>query len=146
MKTSHSCKGIYTFKHIRDGEVIETRRVENVYTDTGKAEVANLIIGQGTSFTHIGIGTGTTSETSSDTSLESENQRNSATTSIVTTNVTDDTARFVATFNFSSNVSITEAGVFNNSTGGTMISRTTFGSLNFSSGDSVEVTFDLTNQ
>ena len=72
------------------------------------------------------LGTGT-GQTASDTTLDNENtasnglQRASATASTLTTTVTNDTAQWVKTFTSTATVTITEAGIFNASSGGDML-------------------------
>ena len=117
-------------------------------TNSGMAEVAALIgsdtSGDGTAFDYIAIGTGTTAPSASDTTLESEQQRAAATGTRVTTSVTNDTLQLVKdAFSFSGNYAITEVGVFNNSSGGTMLSRSTFSAVNVTSNDTLKVTVKI---
>ena len=109
---------------------------ENGITNAGMAEVAGLItldVG-GTAFDYIAIGTGTTSFDPSQTALANEIKRKGATGSRVTTVVTNDTAQYVTTFSSADGLSgtsaVTESGVFNASTGGTMLCRQVFSALN----------------
>ena len=117
-------------------------------TNSGMAEVAALIgsdtSGDATAFDYIAIGTGTTAPTASDTTLESEQQRAAATGTRTNTDVTNDTLQLVKdAFSFSGNHAITEVGVFNNSTGGTMLSRSTFSAVNVTSSDTLKVTVKI---
>jgi len=112
-------------------------------TNTGVAEVANLIIGSGTAFSYLGIGTGTTASGATDTALETETQREAATTSRVTTDVTNDTSQFVYTFSFSGSEAVTEAGVLNAASVGTLLARQVFSAINVVSGDSLQVTYKV---
>ena len=128
------------------GNVKDRRKIKNVIVNAGKAEVANLIIGGGTPFSYIAIGTGTGSASATDTALGSETHRVSAATSRVTTNVSNDTAQLVATFSgYSGTEAVTESGVFNASSGGTMLCRQTFSALNidWDAGDSLQVTWKI---
>ena len=140
-------KGTIEFVVIdKEGNIKEVRRMENVITNNGKASVAALILADvsETPYDYIAIGTGTTAASASDTALETETHRAAATGSRTTTNVTNDTAQLQATFNFSASYSITESGVFNASTGGTMLCRQTFSAINVSAGDSLQVTWKIT--
>lgn len=119
-----------------------------VVTNAGKAEVAALIgtdtASDGTTFDYIAIGNGTTSETASDTALENENQRAAAVGSRVTTSVSNDTLQLVKdAFTFGSSAAITESGVFNASSGGTMLCRKTFSAINVTSDDTLKVTWKI---
>jgi hypothetical protein len=108
----------------------------NGITNAGMAEVAGLILLDvgGTPFDYIAIGTGTTAFDPSQTSLVTEISRKAATGTRVTTTVTNDTAQLVTTFSSADGLSgtsaVTESGVFNASTGGTMLCRQTFSALN----------------
>jgi len=134
----------------KTGEVIE-EEFDNLVVNAGKAEVAKLIgsgLG-GTAFGYIAIGTGTTAEAATDTALEAEVIRKAATVTSVTTNVTDDTTQFEATFSsadgLSGNSAITEYGLFNDSSAGTMLSRTVQAvkNLDWDAGDTLSVTWQI---
>jgi hypothetical protein len=112
-------------------------------TNIGLAEMANLVIGGGTAFSYIAIGTGTTAATVGDTALETEVQRESATTSRVTTNTSNDTSQWVYTFNFSGAAAITEYGVLNADTAGTLLLHIVDSAVNVNDGDSLQVTIKL---
>jgi len=109
--------------------------------NTGKAEVAELMIGAGTAFSNIAIGTGATQAfTAGDTALNTEDQRDTATTSTDTTDVSGDTAKLVHTFSFTGTKTINEIGVFNADTDGDMLFAQYISDINVESGDSLEVT------
>ena len=99
-----------------------------VATNAGFVELAKHATGTGSpvAWTYMALGTGT-GQTASDTTLDNENtasnglQRASATASTVTTTVTNDTAQWVKTFTSTATVTITEAGIFNASSGGDML-------------------------
>ena len=124
---------------------------ENTITNSGKAEVAGLICADvgGTAFDYIAIGTGTTPESATDTALENETHRiggGDVTGSLTTTTVTNDTVQLVGTFSgYTGTESITESGVFNASSGGTMLCRQTFSAINvdWDAGDSLQITWKI---
>lgn len=127
--------------HIRNGRIIATRK-GTTFVNSGKAAVAGLINGVVTNyFEYIAIGTGTDNESATQTSLSNETHRAAATTSRVTTNVSNDTAKWVHTFSFTSNYAICESGIFDSSSGGTMLARAKFSTLNVESGDKLQVTW-----
>jgi len=129
----------------KDGKVKDYRKIKNLVVSAGKAQVAGLINGATTGvFNYIAIGTGTTAPASTDTALGAEVARASATVGRTTTNVTNDTATWSATFNFTASYAITEAGIFNASTGGTMLARQTFSAVNVVSGDSLTINWKVT--
>lgn len=145
-------KGWIVIKHFdRDGNLVQERVTDNIVTNVGKAEVVGLFVSDVTGvtkFDYIAIGTGTGAPSATDTQLGSEittggGQRANATGSRVTTTTTNDTAQFVVTFNFTSSFAVTESGVFNASSGGTMLCRQTFSAINVSNGDSLQVTWKV---
>lgn len=69
----------------------------------------------------------------------------SVTASSVTTTVTNDTAQFVGTVSISGTIAVTEAGLFNADTNGTMLMRQTFSAVNVVSGDSIQFTVKIKN-
>jgi len=127
------------------GRWSDERVVSNLVTDAGKAGVASRINGAGGEavFEYIALGTGTTAAAAGDTSLVVETHRELATSSRVTTDVTDDTAELVNTFNFTASHAITESGVLNASTTGTLLARQVFSAINVADGDSLQVTWDF---
>lgn len=151
VKSSIGFRGTVTVRVLdKYGNVIDEDVFHNLIVNVGKQEVVKLISGQsGTAFGYIAIGTGTTSESASDTDMEAETKRKAATKSIVTTTITNDTARFVATFSSSDGLSgttaVTEYGLFNASTGGTMLSHAIKAAKNmdWDSGEQLEVTWDV---
>ena len=127
-------------------------KVANLIPTAGKALIAGRIMGSGSpaAATYIAVGTGTTAATASDTVLESEITdsglaRASASISLVTTDTTNDTAQAVKSFSVTGTKAVTEAGMFNASSGGTMLNRQVFSVVNVESGDTLEITmkFDV---
>jgi len=135
----------------REGRVKDYRKVMNLITNVGKAQVAGLINGVVTTpFKYIAIGDGSstspgtcTSPSATDTALGHEVSRASATVGRATTNVTNDTATLSATFNFTASYSLCEAGIFDASSGGNMLARQTFAVLNVASGDSLTINWKV---
>lgn len=135
-----------------NGNILRDFEVPNVITNAGLAEVASLILsdnpGTATAFDYIAIGTGTTGEQATDTALELEissggGERAAATGTLTTTTVTNDTAQLQHTYNFSSSFAVTEAGVFNAASNGTMLCRKTFSAVNVANGDSLQITYKI---
>jgi hypothetical protein len=91
--------------------------------------------------THMGIGTGATSPGASDTTLGTQTGRVSLAGSAVSTNTITYTASFPAG---TGDGAITEAGIFNASSAGTMLCRTTFPVVNKAAGDTIAVTWVVT--
>ena len=119
----------------RNGKVIEREEVNNLVVNAGKERVAKLLgaIGGVGAFSHLAIGTGTTSATATDTALETEIERQSATIAYEA----DYKATFEYTFTFGSGESyaITEAGITDSATesGSTFLDRFVFSAKNVDS-------------
>lgn len=131
---------------------------KNGVTDAGKAAVASRINGAGgaAAFTAIGQGTGATAFSAADTALQTEVKADgtaaagvhalataSVTASRVTTTVTNDTAQLVGTISETATIAVTESGVFNADTSGTLLCRQTFTAVNVVSGDSLQFTWKI---
>jgi hypothetical protein len=124
--------------------------ISNLVTNAGMAGVASRVNGNGAeaAFTYIAIGTGTTAAAATDTTLQTEittngGQRAAATASRTTTDVTNDTATLVNTFTFTGSFAITESGVLNAASAGTMLARQVFSAINVVSGDSLQITWNF---
>lgn len=90
---------------------------------------------------HMAIGSGTTAAAAGDTALGTELGRVSLTSTTVSTN----TVTYVATFGAGTGTgAVTEAGILNASSAGTMLCRTVFPVVNKQSGDSMTITWTVT--
>jgi hypothetical protein len=95
---------------------------------------------------HMAVGTGTTAASSGQTALVTESTRVTlSSTTIVTTNVANDAIQYVATFGAGSGTgALTEAGLFNAVSAGTMVARTVFGVINKGALDTLTITWKIT--
>ena len=134
-------KGKLKIQLIRDGKVIQEEKVNNIIVTTGKALVATLVSGSGTSFSHMAIGTDNTTEVVGDSSLTAEVGRVTLTSKAVSTNVISYIGDFPAG---TGTGTITEAGILNASSSGTMLNRATFSSVNKTASDALKITWDVT--
>lgn len=130
------------------GRYTDKLSISNLVVTTGLAGVAARINGSGTpdAYTYIALGSGTTAAVAGDTALETEittdgGERASATPSLETTDTTDDTAVLVKTFTFSGDLTISESGVLNASSSGTLLARQVFTGISVASGDSLQITW-----
>lgn len=126
----------------------EALEISNLVTTVGKALVAGRINGSGSpaAATYIAVGTGTTAAAIGDTTLETEItdsglQRASATVSLATTDTANDTAQLVLTYTVTGTKAVTESGVLNASSSGTLLARQVFAAINVVSGDSLQITW-----
>ena len=134
-------KGKLKIELIRDGKVVQEEKVNNIIVTTGKALVATLVSGSGTSFSHMAIGTDNTTEVIGDSSLTAEVGRVTLTSKAVSTNVISYIGDFPAG---TGTGTITEAGILNASSAGTMLNRATFSSVNKTASDALKITWDVT--
>lgn len=123
--------------------------MSNVVTTAGKAAVANLIIGTGTAFDYIANGTGTTAAAASDTALETEittsglARAQDASPTRETTDTTNDTAVISVSFSVTGSAAITECGLLNASSSGTLLARQVFSAVNVANGDTWTPTWKI---
>jgi hypothetical protein len=127
-----------------EGKIVKEFQVPNLVVTAGKSHIAAKIAATTNSpaaMTHMAIGTGTSTPGASDTALGTQTGRVSLSGSVVSTNTITYTATFPAG---TGDGAITEAGVFNASSGGTMLCRTTFPVVNKASGDTIAITWVVT--
>lgn len=145
-----SLRGWFLIEHFRNGELIDAREVKNLVVDAGKAGLASRINGAGgeAAFTYVAIGTGTTAATATDTQLGTEittggGGRAAATCTRVTTTKANDTAQMQLTYNFTTNFAVSESGILNAASVGTLLCRQTFSTVNVANADSLQVTWKV---
>ena len=132
------------------GHWSKTAKVKNLMTNAGFALVAGRLNGSGSpaAATYIAVGTGTTAAAATDTALQTELatsglSRANGTVSLVTTTVTNDTAQIVVTYTVSGSAAVTESGVLNAASVGTLLCRQVFSAINVVSGDSLQITWKI---
>jgi hypothetical protein len=123
-----------------NGEVV--REVPNLVVTAGKGYVASRMKdATTTAMSHMAIGTSSTSAAAGNTALGSEADRQSLTSTTVSNNEIE----YVATFGAGDGTgAITEAGVLNAASGGTMLCRTVFSVVNKGASDSMTITWTVT--
>ena len=125
----------------KDGNVKDTREVDNLVVNTGLAYIASRMKDTtDDAMSHMAIGAGTTAAAAGDTALGSELGR----VSLTSTTVTSNAVAYVATFGAGTGTgAVTEAGILNDATTGTLLCRTVFDVLNKSSDDTLSVTWTI---
>lgn len=115
---------------------------KNLIVQAGKNFLANALLNTSSSpFTNMAIGTSSTAASLSDTALGSEVARQTFTSSSISSNV----LTFVTTYGPGVGTgALTEAGIFNASSGGTMLSHVVFGAVTKGSADSFTITWTIT--
>lgn len=126
------------------------KTIGNLITNAGFALAAGLLNGSGSpaAATYIAVGTGATAANVTDTTLQTETatsglSRAAGTVSLVTTTVTNDTAQILKSFSVSGTVAVTESGVLNAASTGTLLCRQVFTAINVVNGDTLQVTWKV---
>lgn len=123
------------------GEVVE-QRATNLVVTTGKNFTASRMVGTASNImSHMAVGAGTTAAAVGDTALGSELGRVALTAGTATNNVVTYTATFGAG---TGTGAVTEAGIFNASSAGTMLCRVVFAVVNKGANDTIAITWTVT--
>ena len=125
-----------------NGTVVQ--ETDNLVVTAGKNWIAQRM--QGTSLgvmTHMAVGTGTTAAAIGNTALVTEVSRVALTTSggVVAAAVITFATTYAAGV---ATAALTEAGIFNAASGGTMLARTVFSVINKAAADSMTISWDVT--
>jgi len=127
-----------------EGEVKEDITVPNIITTAGKTHIASRMQNaSATAMSHMELGTGTTSPAAGNTTLETI--IGSSRTALASWTASTNT--IVATCTFAAGTgtgAVTEAGILNASSGGTLLARTTFSVINKAAADSLTVSWTIT--
>ena len=127
----------------KNGNVKETREIDNLVVNTGLDYIASRMKdATATAMTHMGLGSGTTAAAAGDTDLESILGSREI---LDSTTVTSNAVAYVSSFEAGDATgAVTEAGLFNATTGGTMLCRTVFSVVNKAADDTMSVTWTIT--
>ena len=125
-----------------NGDLKQELNVTNLVVDTGLAYIASRMKdATATAMSHMAIGSGTNDPAAGDTALQTELGR----VALNSTTVTNNSVAYVASFPAGTGTgAVTEAGIFNASSGGTMLCRTEFAVINKAAGDSMTITWTVT--
>ena len=124
-----------------DGNTHETV-VPNIVVTDGKEYIASRMKdATATAMSHMAIGTGSTAAAAGDAALGTEAGR----VALTSTTVTSNAVAYVATFAAGTGTgAITEAGIFNASSSGTLLCRTVFSVINKGAADTLGITWTVT--
>ena len=127
-----------------EGQVKEDVQVKNLVVNTGlNYIVSRMKDATATAMSHMELGTGTTAAAGADTALGTA--ISGSRTALTSTTVSGNTVTYVASFSAGTGTgAVTEAGIFNATSAGTMLCRTVFPVVNKQSGDSMTVTWTET--
>ena len=126
----------------KDGNLKQKQEVKNLVVDTGLDYIASRMKdATATAMSHMAIGTGSTAAAAGNTALGSEAARQALTSTTVTSNA----VAYVASFTAGTGTgAITEAGILNAASGGTLLCRTVFSVVNKGASDSMTITWTVT--
>jgi len=125
-----------------EGNVKQEVVVPNLVVTTGKNLIASRLKDTtDDAMSHMAIGTDSTAAAAGDTALGSEAGRVALTSTTVTTN----SVAYVASFGAGTGTgAITEAGLLNAGSGGTLLCRTVFSVINKGAADTLGITWTVT--
>ena len=128
-----------------DGKIKDRQVIDNLVVTVGRQHIADQMSGQAQSaMTHKAIGTGTTVQVDTDTQLVTELSRLAFTSKSQGSGA--DANKVIYVCEWAPGVgtgAITEAGIFNASSSGVMLCRTTFDVKNKGVGDSLTLTWTI---
>ena len=129
--------------HDKSGKQKENFTIPNLVVDTGLAYIASRMKDTtATAMTHMAVGTGSTATAAGNTALGTQL---GSRVSLTSTTVTSNSTAYVATFGAGvATGALTEAGIFNASTSGTMLCRTVFAVINKGANDTMTITWTIT--
>ena len=124
-----------------DGKLKQEQNVKNLVVTSGKGYIAGRMVGTPTAMSHMAIGSGTVDPAVGDTTLGTELGRVSLTSSAASGAV----VTYIASFGAGTGTgAVTEAGIFNAGSSGTMLCRTEFAVVNKGADDSLSITWTVT--
>jgi len=144
IKMTGNLKLVLTDEH---GNVKQEEEVKNLVVTVGKNFIASSMTKTTTNspaaMTHMEVGTGTTAAAVGDTTLQTAVASSRVT--LTSTTVTTNNVAYVATFPAGTGTgALTEAGIFNASSSGTMLCRTVFSVINKGAADTLGITWTVT--
>ena len=127
----------------KDGNVKEERTEKNLVVTTGLNYIASRMKdASATAMTHMALGSGTTTAAAGQTDLVTLLGAREA---LDSTTVTTNSVAYVSSFEAGDATgAVTEAGIFNASTSGTMLCRVVFSVVNKAADDTMTVTWTIT--
>lgn len=127
----------------KDGNVKEERTEKNLVVTTGLNYIASRMKdATATAMTHMGLGSGTTAVAAGQTDLVT---LLGSRETLDSTTVTANAVAYVASFEAGDATgAVTEAGIFNAASSGTMLCRTVFSVVNKAADDTMTVTWTIT--
>jgi len=127
-----------------NGNIKQEEEVKNLVVTVGKNFIASRMKdATATAMSHMEVGTGTTAAAVGDTALQTPVA--SSRVALTSTTVTTNSVAYVATFPAGTGTgALTEAGIFNAASAGTMLCRTVFSVINKGAADTLGITWTVT--
>ena len=126
-----------------DGAVKQVEETDNLIVTTGKTAIVERLDSSPatTQPTHMAIGTGVTAAAAGDTTLQTELDRNALTSNTSASNVLTMVGDWAAG---DGTGAITEGGILNAASSGTLYARATWSVINKAAGDTLQITWTFT--
>lgn len=136
-------RGDLVIELTRESGEVETFEFRNLVVDTGLNYIVSRMKDTSAgAMSHMALGSGTASPVAGDTALGSQLGSRAA---LSTTTVSDNTITYTAAFGAGvATGAVTEAGIFNAASAGTMLCRTVFAVVNKAANDTITVTWTVT--
>jgi len=127
----------------KDGNVKDSREIHNLVVSSGLTFICSRMAGTSAGvMSHMALGSGTTAASASQTDLVSILGSREA---LDSTSASSNTITYVSSFEAGEGTgAVTEAGIFNASSSGTMLCRTVFAVVNKQADDTMSVTWTIT--
>ena len=127
----------------KDGKVKDSREIHNLVVSTGLEYICSRMAGTSAGvMSHMAVGSGTTAASAGQTDLVSALGSREA---LDSTSALSNTITYVSSFEAGEGTgAVTEAGIFNASSSGTMLCRTVFAVVNKDADDTMSITWSIT--
>jgi len=127
----------------KDGKVKDSREIHNLVVSTGLEYICSRMAGTSASvMSHMAVGSGTTAASAGQTDLVSILGSREA---LDSTSASSNTITYVSSFEAGEGTgAVTEAGIFNALSSGTMLCRTVFAVVNKDADDTMSITWSIT--
>lgn len=127
----------------KDGNVKDSREIHNLVVSSGLEFICSRMAGTSAGvMSHMALGSGTTAAAAGQTDLVSILGSREA---LDSTSASSNTITYVSSFEAGEGTgAVTEAGIFNASSSGTMLCRTVFAVVNKQADDTMSVTWTIT--
>jgi hypothetical protein len=124
-----------------NGNLKQRQEIKNLVVTDGLDYISSKIVNTRPTMSNMALGTGSTAASAGQTALVTELDRNLFSSATASNGVCTFNAQWAAG---DATGAITEAGIFNATSGGDMLCRTVFDTVNKAAGDSLAITWVVT--